>query len=1201
MPATKYLGLRAFIEGIEVPIVQAIAKTSIMGHATCQLVLPSTDAAKKILPRSVVHVFYYDGEKKAEVYAGKVSSSTEGSTDMLKDTSLEITNPQRWKLLFAGEFVSFAYTKQVSRRNLVLNCKGFTKYWDDAKIYYGNRGTSNRHFQQVIHMGAARVQRGKDRVNSSSDLIRLLQGKPATAPTLRGLLGGLVHLLESISGVYDRKAAERFRGVSDFMSQAELRLHLTKMLGAAGQDTSSKNFLDSAEFRRYIRRLSKSIRNTASYGQLVRILLDRVFHIYSPQLCPTYIPAGRKAKYLKLVPTNRRMPKEAKELKKKLVDALDAVEAAVGDRRETVTKRSAGGSDPYQYKAEALSPTVNDIEGQSSWKKKWDGKVPESSAIKKIKDDIERLDDGGKLTKAMRQNLLSFSKHVDDAVAKTKSKLMYEPKKEIPFFGRFEAAAAAAGINDFPEHNEKNFADTALDIQKARIAQKKVAPQRYKTVESTLTLSDRLMATTFNPLIWMCPPPKCNVLFPNQYTMFSYNRNFEAELTRLWLHGVYRSGKANYNQSYFSPNLDIVFGGMGTKSVAKAATQALSFLLPHEKYTGIVPSIQSIGYASVLKKLNKQVETAAGEKRPITNIGSKNPALARAANAKFLQGRFQSRTGSVQGPFNPNLACGMPAVVLDPTVSSTKLGSGSVVGGTHYLGMINSITHSISQSGAVTAFSMAYCRAHNEGLELFGDKNGATVTVEKTVVSGPGRKVRTSKGKEILAEVYRWELRSKRIKENGKWINVPDFVPIIGMLGIQGRVGKHVTAGLAIQNDTKGANDANNTLISGGKAVGRAVAGSPTAEKKKFANNFTDGSAFKHEHRMAPKKFNHNDSLKLDSSFGPHAVATPVSITKDETYISGRKYFRKKPWMNSKAVGAVVIDAWQGTRTKSVSKKIPFTFTFEQIARPPWLGPIYLNPEIGPKFYQELLLCGSIVDPTLVGVTNKKFLKAESTGIEDEGTGIRKVSKDEADKLRKLAQDPKLVRDRNEAMRVINDLLDQRDVDPLQKVVVTVDNGEQYVVPAKALGGKPIETACEELATTYVELNSTGSDMEIFTDTFTSRGHASLVDMFGYGFKPGKVRSDGTRSGVLGAFAVRPFEKYDPGGEMTNQSDEAKDGFHSRAFGPFNNLAMLDHEPLVDAQGRTLRDLDSSIDPRAERYQRVLDYRDSLLVSGTHI
>ena len=71
------------------------------------------------------------------------------------------------------------------------------------------------------------------------------------------------------------------------------------------------------------------------------------------------------------------------------------------------------------------------------------------------------------------------------------------------------------------------------------------------------------------------------------------------------LFGLKRSGRQNWQEIYFAPNTDIITGGLKQADVAKAAQHSVSFLFPHELYTGIIPVISGVGNVPALTKLNK--------------------------------------------------------------------------------------------------------------------------------------------------------------------------------------------------------------------------------------------------------------------------------------------------------------------------------------------------------------------------------------------------------------------------------------------------------------------------------------------------------------------------------------------------------------------------------------------------------------------
>lgn len=1154
--SAKRLNIRLFIEGIEVPVTGATVTAQVMSPAQASIVIPATDAVHGILPRSVVHLFYYDANKPVGTLTSSKDSDPDSADKRTSDLK-DLRNPHNWNLVFAGEVMAYRYVKDEAKRQVVLQCTDFMNYMQSAKIYYRSRSTSNRHFQQAIFAGGVRIRRGKKTVNRANDLISILHTKPSTVPTLQGLLGGVVHMMESISGVYDKKSVRKFRGVSDFYAQAELRLRLSKMIGVSPRDTSSSLFTGSYEFRRYIRMLSMQLRHSASFGQLLGVLLSVIQHQYSPVLCPPYIARGAKAKYLKLVPRGPSRSDLVKGADKELDAILDNMSAALEDRfRETAKKKNV--EDQFQSIAEhdGSKPQIKpDTENQAAWKDTWDAKIPTSEQAEDRKRRLEALEVDGKITALDRRIINQKAKHTADAVAIVKDRLMAETQ-------------GASGEPRFGLHDKHGFAEAADAIKKARGT--RLPGRKFKQVSRELEMSDRLVATLFSPNIWMCPPPRCNVIFPDQYTQVQFSRNWMSEISRLWLHGLWRSGRANFSQSYFAPNIDVVNGQVKKKDVARAATNAISFLLPHEKFTGIVPAIQGVGYAEALKRANKALEEAQDDQTGIakTSLLSaanvKNRGLARAANSKFLDARFAPRSMSVTGPFNPNLVCGLPAAVLDPQLVSDEvsLRATARVAGKHYLGRILSVTHSFSQSGAGTSVNMSHCRTHDEGLDIFGEKDEDTATVSlKKKVSKGGTKLPTTK--KLYAEVYRWRFSYETIKLRGIRERRLVATPVIGMLGVSGKTGVHITRGLYIQDAPIGSHVPPEFRRSDRDKDGKLI------EKVKV-DPYTVRPV-RNKNLINPM----SDAVSTTRTDGLVPGAAPTRITKDRELIDGYEYTKPLPWMSERAVGAVVVDAYRADSEPGTFYR-KFKFTFEQIARYPWLAPIYLNQNIGPEFYEELLGCGSVVDPQQIAQLDQAV--AAEYGVRGK------------DLLSELGDDIAI---RPSTIGTVGRTIEYPG--NVEKVTVTRRDGSQFEVPVDVLGGVPIEVALEALASAYQRYVTNDIDVRSFITQYNSRKFASMVDIFGLGYK---------EDNVVGTRYVRPLEEYtsEVGDFSAGPREDAKDGFHSYAFGDVENLSNIKYVPtgpIPDTLGQDRRPINPRVDPRKERYEAVLDYRDSLGVRGT--
>ena len=102
-----------------------------------------------------------------------------------------ISDPARWRLLFMGEVGQISMVKRPGARYVNLECTDFSSYWFSTKLYWGSKKTSDSTYKRLMFLGATHLHRGKELVDSSNDLVKLLSGKPSTLPGVSGLLGGM--------------------------------------------------------------------------------------------------------------------------------------------------------------------------------------------------------------------------------------------------------------------------------------------------------------------------------------------------------------------------------------------------------------------------------------------------------------------------------------------------------------------------------------------------------------------------------------------------------------------------------------------------------------------------------------------------------------------------------------------------------------------------------------------------------------------------------------------------------------------------------------------------------------------------------------------------------------------------------------------------------------------------------------------------
>ena len=1181
MSSSKLVGLRLFIEGVEVPIVGVDVSAGIMQPATANITVPATEKLHELKPRSLVHVFYFDNSKTLGAMRPDLEDFAGAGFTKSPD------NPYTWHLLFTGEYMALRYVKSASSRHAILSCSDFTSYWDLVKMYWGGGSTENvgigpnRNYQQAIFAGGVVATVGKSKVDTTGKLLKILDTRPSTVPTLQGVLGGCVHLLEAMSGVYDDAAHRKFHGVSDFMSQTELRLHLTKTLGVCAKDTSSHELTKMFEFRNYVQQMSQYLKYTASYGQLVKMLLDRTFHTQAPVLCPPYIPKGQKASFLKLVSVKSVVPKLFKDINKQVDDAGNLIATAVEERhKETIGRTSqdtwqqkpvmeeaaasatSSGTAPRSTNVDYTHPP--DVDGQRVWVKKWYPQVEKPSKFTELTAQVNAIEPTGEVAKKFKVALLQKIRDTEIAASVTDAQLMNNNTE----------AEGRGDKKKYPGHTEDNY-DIVVDALGA--AKKRTfGGGQYKTVSGEMALNDRLVMTLITPTIWMCPPPKCNVIFPDGHTSIDFNRNFMAETTRLWLYGISSMGAQLFGQSYFAPNSDVLNLGMRQTDVAKAALNSTSFLLEHEKFTGIIPSIQGMGNMAALKAINKQTEKDGGEVA-LASFRTKNPALARAANAKFLEERFRSRSASVMGPFNPNLVVGLPALVLDPALADGSFQSAT---GTHYLGYITQLDHSIQQNSVRTNFSMGFVRKHDEGLELYGKDVKGKVSIKKKETH-MGQKVLTKDT--IWAEVHGWVKHTNKVKvTNAKTKKVEiqtktTITPVIGMAGVTSKTGKHVTRGMQLQNISGSVDYGSyqggwdDVALAANNPGGDWVAGLKPGEH--------NSGTFKNSYTVVPKKYPGRADTFPDKS------VSEVLNGSIDVFATNNRYHAKKNWMSPKALAAVEVEAYEAGGDIGKTTENDFSFSFEQIARPPWLSKVYLNQNIGKDFYGPLLGCDSLVDNVMI-LSGHKIGTTLSTGAT---TASPSLLAGAADKSPEAA---------NQMNLTIKGMLTDPTVGVHDTVVVTSSDGTITEVDADVLGGAPIEVATDELARAYIDLVRQDYDTLAFVDEYTRRAFATMVDMFGFRTSsldiPGSTVVIGTKNLVLD-------QTRDDTGLYQIEDGEAKEGFHSHAFGPYSNMDRLPNESLETAGGGVKRTLNPSADPRQERYTAALEYLDSLGADATRV
>lgn len=1151
MAQGRLIDLRLFLEGIEVDVVSATVTAGIAQPCSAQIEIPATDAAHELEARTLVHLFFQETH-----YEGDVPTNT-----------VDYSDPTKWKLLFVGEMVNISFVKSGDTRGVYLQCQDFSSYWQAAQLYWGTGATSANTYKKTIFSGATRLATGKKQISGGNALANLISAQPTSNPTLSGVLGGIVSLLEASTGVYDdTKGAKSYRGVNDFMSQAEIRLHLTRMIGAAPDDDTSETFLNTGDMRTYFQRLTAATRSTASFMDLTDTFLGKIYHQWCSVAAPPYrkdgvvvvsqsfpepikIAGGAKvqAEYKKALAARAALQarlnfvfSNGKTTNDKQVDSYTARDRALaGPAIGTAPLGGAGPDSTYaiastehfQFNMDpaitaVTSPGATDTTLRTARQLELDALGIEVQSQTKDPKHV-----GQTKIADITQGLTKFglaSRQVDSIVTPVLVS---------------QDSAGPAGPSDEKlclNHTTARL-KTAMQLYDDGIElMRKGSGVPSRVERRTVKATPRLNAFLFTPDLFMVPPPACNVMFPDQYMHVQFSRSWLQETTRMWLFGQPLASQGQTGETttgYFSPNSDIL-AGPNAKDAADAASKGLSFLMKHEVYSGPIPALKSMGDMAVFQKLHQKAEKKSAKDGYNDSVGfdvagqarySPQEHMQRAVNYLFYAERYGGRTMSVNAKFSPQLIVGLPMLLLDPVeggvtriTRDNEVVPDTATPGVHYVGTVAQIEHTLTnRGGASTQLQMTKCRRHNEGLELLMTKDGTvdadtgiasidkrmTLVLKKTLrkdkYAGYDKKGTTFTGDPTNVQIA--EPSSSTALTNDRLLD-PDT--LIAMAG--GPALKYGTNGVALTSGT-------GTSI----VASQVVIGAKTRTTTKTFGNKTYKVVIT-ERQYDP--------------FGKDAGQEVQSYFKQEPPAAGQNVAVGD--FHNGTTPEVVYDAEVYVDVKQDVLK-PLMFTFEGTTTPPWFASIYLPMNIGTRYYDPMLGCKSVID---TGVFTPPVSKPTTTSGAPYSVDFVVGGAGTA----------------TSTLNIPRDLADE---------------------------SFSTQQAANKLAEAWTGLKRAGANLEKYTELYNARAYATMLDIMGN---------------------TSPY--FNPNGYMDIGAD-ATVGFHGNAFGAMSaakggGLANMFGEPLEEAGSvplmsrfgkKTLvtpptRKVAAASDPRPGRYQRVIDY-----------
>jgi len=699
------LKIRLFLEGIEVPVISAQIISQPNAPAQAAIQIPPASLATRLLPRTVVHLFFadpYEATNPFVTFRGPDQRPTQQEPTAhqkqlqdAKDAGVIVPEEDanfaadsrnvKYKLLFGGEVVGFQWTKTPTNRSIVLQCVDFSNYWDYA-YQFNNTDLFGPGLKAVFSGGSTNLL--TDFLSSPGEIIAgLLHQKSAQYPGIPGLLSGLIRILEAIGGsyFYDNK----FQGQNVFFSLAELRLRITQMITAFPSDNTAAKLMNSGGYDGLFGRTLGNLGEQVSIRSVLKALMGVIFHETYPITTPYYVPgtggsqSGSVRKKIKNVPEYYSIYAGAALVDDALTDMTNII---LGPAQPGATPLQG---DPKKNKTQFLirltnmKRTLNDA--------------------RLLAQQLRLKEVNAPLTAAITAMSVAITK-----VQKTWSPGMYPNQK----------------------HQEilKAFGDAQEELHK-------IDDMEVETVAKAKRIPARLNTQIFKPDIWFGPPPRCNVLFPDHYFQLQYQRSFLAEPTRFLLktHNEFFGEDELFDNFYFAPKARTV-------KAQKKTLQALfeNDIMTHELFTGILPVFEKMGEMNIFA-------VRSG------TVNGKNPKVGlaqRSTNFLYFKHRFASRQMAVAARFNPYLACGFPCLVIDKYVSpeaaaryqgllislkKTSIPEFNTLLGTHFVGSIMELTHNVSAQDrqGTTSIRFAFPREFNEITEFFGPEIAEDQVVQK--------------------------------------------------------------------------------------------------------------------------------------------------------------------------------------------------------------------------------------------------------------------------------------------------------------------------------------------------------------------------------------------------------------------------------------------------------------------------------------
>ena len=319
------LGLRLFLEGLEVPVISATVDINEGAAAVAQIEIVGLDSALRFKPRTVVHLFFFDGpdyrygpQTKKTTTGGERKDPTDPFSHLTptKEEVVRLSIDDRYRLLFMGELFSYSYQKSgAGSRAVVLNCIDFSNYWDTSFIFQVSGSDESlldipqiQPFVTGSDVFANSTIEGGN-IGLLIDQLSTEKGGPQLSQSILpnekveflSSLMGILELLGGVSVIDDSKPPDpkatkpeytRYSvhgGMSPWHTISERRVRLLDQI-ATDDGKTAANMFQQDKFIEFLKKQSDLTNSVLSFRDILNLLLGHVYYSTFPNPCGRLLP-----------------------------------------------------------------------------------------------------------------------------------------------------------------------------------------------------------------------------------------------------------------------------------------------------------------------------------------------------------------------------------------------------------------------------------------------------------------------------------------------------------------------------------------------------------------------------------------------------------------------------------------------------------------------------------------------------------------------------------------------------------------------------------------------------------------------------------------------------------------------------------------------------------------------------------------------